>query len=172
MLPTDTVYGIAADAFSPDAVARLLAAKGRGRDMPAPVLVGSRAHARRPRRRPAGRRRGDLVEAFWPGALTARLPRSSRRCSWDLGDTRGTVAVRMPLHPVALEVLQRGRPDGRRPARTAPARRRPPTAPTRGEQLGDTVAVYLDGGTVAGERRLDRSSTSPDRCRGCCARDR
>ena len=104
VLPTDTVYGIGADAFKPAAVAALLAAKGRGRDMPPPVLVGSvrAAAALIEELGPYGQ---DLMDEFWPGALTL-VCRASRTLSWDLGDTKGTVAIRMPLHPVALELRE------------------------------------------------------------------
>ena len=104
VLPTDTVYGVAADAFSARAVQRLLDAKGRGRQSPPPVLVAGVATLRAlvaevPE--PVER----LVEAFWPGGLTIVLP-SQPSLSWDLGDTRGTVAVRMPAHNLALELLE------------------------------------------------------------------
>src|SRR5438105_1191984 len=96
VLPTDTVYGIGADAFISSAVAALLRAKGRGRDLPVPVLVGSWAaldglvlHV--------PQRARDLIEAFWPGGLTVVLEHAPS-LAWDLGETRGTVAVRMPLH--------------------------------------------------------------------------
>lgn len=143
VLPTDTVYGVGADAFDPSAVAALLAAKGRGRDMPVPVLVGSWttidglvATVSAPMRA--------LVEAFWPGGLTL-VVRHAPTLSWDLGDAQGTVAIRMPLHPVAIELLEQTGPmavssanrSGQPPATTAEQAR---------EQLGDTVAAYLDGG--------------------------
>src|SRR5689334_16533373 len=104
VMPTDTVYGIGADAFDNTAVAALLAAKGRGRDMPVPVLVGSWTtiqglvtHV--------DDRTWNLVEAFWPGGLTLVVEHAPT-LSWDLGDARGTVAIRMPLHPVAIELLE------------------------------------------------------------------
>src|SRR5215207_5628973 len=104
VLPTDTVYGVGADAFASGAVARLLDAKGRGRDVPVPVLVGSPATLEGlATALPQWGR--DLVEAFWPGALTV-VCRQQPSLSWDLGDTRGTVAIRMPLHPVAIELLR------------------------------------------------------------------
>ena len=145
MLPTDTVYGIAADAFSPPAVARLLAAKGRGRDMPVPVLVGSwrgvdgLADHVTPDMR-------TLVEAFWPGALTLIVP-AAPSLAWDLGETRGTVAIRMPLHPVALAVLEETGPLAVSSAnRTGMAP--PTTAAEAAEQLGSAVAVYLEAGST------------------------
>jgi len=143
VLPTDTVYGVAADAFTPEAIDRLLAAKGRGRDMPVPVLVGSVRTvdglvANLP---PAGKA---LVEAFWPGALTV-VGRQQPSLAWDLGDTRGTVAVRMPLHPVALELLREVGPTG---VSSANLSGRPAALDVDSaiEQLGDAVSVYLDGG--------------------------
>ncbi len=144
VLPTDTVYGIAADAFSPSAVQSLLAAKGRGRDMPVPVLVGAwRTLDGLTETVPDAARR--LVERFWPGALTL-VVRSAPSLVWDLGETRGTVAVRMPLDPVALAVLERTGPLAVSSAnRSGQA---PPTdAAGAQEQLGDSVAVYLEAGS-------------------------
>jgi len=142
VLPTDTVYGIGCDAFSA-AVGQLLDAKGRGRDMPVPVLVGSWTgiDGLVDAVGPSARR---LTEAFWPGALTL-VVRHSRGLAWDLGDTDGTVAVRMPLHPVAIEVLRRTGPMG---VSSANRSGQPPatTAALAREQLGDSVAVYLEAG--------------------------
>jgi L-threonylcarbamoyladenylate synthase len=143
VLPTDTVYGLGADAFTPLAVDALLAAKGRGRDVPVPVLVGSwRALDGLALVVPAAVR--ELVEAFWPGGLTLVVEHAPS-LAWDLGETRGTVAVRMPLHPVALELLAEIGPmavssanrSGQPPATTAAEAR---------DQLGHSVAVYLDSG--------------------------
>lgn len=141
--PTDTVYGIAADPFNPDAVAALLAAKHRGPDMPVPVLVGSwntidglvpsvSAEAR------------ILIRAFWPGGLSIIVPQAPS-LTWDLGHTAGTVMLRMPLHPVAIELLREVGPlavssanvSGRPPAQTAAEAK---------AQLGDSVHVYLESG--------------------------
>lgn len=143
VLPTDTVYGIGADAFTPAAVDALLAAKRRGRDMPVPVLVGSWTTldglvdtlpdtADRLRR------------AFWPGALTL-VVRHAASLAWDLGDAAGTVAVRMPLHPVAVELLARTGPMAVSSANVSGS---PPAASAAEaeRQLGDDVAVYLDAG--------------------------
>ena len=143
VLPTDTVYGVGADAFDPAAVTTLLAAKGRGRDMPVPVLVGSwqtidgLAFAV-----PEAAR--ELIHAFWPGALSI-VVQQAPSLQWDLGEGRGAVMVRMPLHPVAIELLREVGPmavssaniSGRPPAVTADDARR---------QLGELVAVYLDAG--------------------------
>ncbi len=145
VLPTDTVYGLGTDAFSAEGVRALLAAKGRGRDLPVPVLVGS------PRtldgiatglEEPARK----LVEAFWPGGLTL-VCHAQPSLQWDLGETGGTVAVRMPLHPVALELLAATGPmavssaniSGRKPATTVDE---------AVDQLGESVSVYLDGGSA------------------------
>lgn len=143
VLPTDTVYGIGADAFSPNAVRRLLDAKGRGRDVPVPVLVGSwRSVNGLVETLPDPAK--DLIAAFWPGALTLVL-RQGEGLTWDLGDTRGTVAVRMPLHPLALDLLKETGP-----LAVSSANRHgqpPPTNATDAEtQLGASVAVYLDAG--------------------------
>jgi L-threonylcarbamoyladenylate synthase len=147
VLPTDTVYGIAADAFSPSAEASLLAAKGRGRDMPVPVLVGSwrTLDGLVDELGPLGRR---MVETFWPGPLTI-VVRSAPSLAWDLGETRGTVAVRMPLQPVALEVLQQTGPLAVSSANRSGL---PPAVDAQDaeRQLGSSVRVYLDGGP-AGE---------------------
>jgi L-threonylcarbamoyladenylate synthase len=143
VLPTDTVYGIGADAFRPAAVNDLLTAKGRGRDMPPPVLVGSRraASALVEDLGPYGQ---ELIDEFWPGGLTL-ICRASRSLKWDLGETKGTVAVRMPQHPVALELLAETGPMAVSSANLTgqPAA---PTAAAAREQLGDAVEVYLDGG--------------------------
>lgn len=143
VLPTDTVYGIGADAFDTEAVADLLAAKGRGRDMPVPVLVGSWDTVEGLTASIAQRTR-DLIEAFWPGGLTL-VVQQAPSLAWDLGDARGTVAVRMPLHPVAIELLERTGPMA---VSSANKSGHPPalTAAEAQDQLGDEVAVYLDGG--------------------------
>lgn len=143
VLPTDTVYGIAADAFSASAVTRLLAAKGRGRQSPPPVLVAGLntmralvAEVPEPVER--------LVEAFWPGGLTIVLP-AQPSLSWDLGDTHGTVAVRMPAEPIALELLEECGPLAVSSANlTGKAAAIEVDAAV--DMLGESVAVYLDGG--------------------------
>lgn len=147
VLPTDTLYGIGADAFSPDAVQRLLDAKGRGREMPPPVLV--------PEIRTVDGLATDvpdyaraLIERYWPGPLTLVL-KAQPSLMWDLGDTGGTVAVRMPDHEVALELLKEVGPMAVSSAnRTGqPASRTVIDAAT---QLGASVEFYLDGGPVTG----------------------
>jgi L-threonylcarbamoyladenylate synthase len=148
VIPTDTVYGIAADAFSPAAVQRLLDAKGRGRTSPPPVLIPSvETLDALAENVPAEVR--ELVKAFWPGGLTIILPARSS-LAWDLGETQGTVALRMPAGRVALELLAETGPlavssanlTGKPAARTS--------ADARAD-LGDSVAIYLNGGVVGGE---------------------
>jgi tRNA threonylcarbamoyl adenosine modification protein (Sua5/YciO/YrdC/YwlC family) len=148
VMPTDTVYGIAAEAFDPVAVDGLLKAKGRGRDMPPPVLVGT-VRAAMALVMDLGEVGKDLIDEFWPGGLTI-VCRSSPTLVWDLGETKGTVAIRMPLHPVALDLLKRTGPLA---VSSANVSGRPPatTADEAMAQLGDSVAVYLDGGPCADE---------------------
>ena len=143
VLPTDTVYGIGADAFNTAAVQNLLATKGRGPDMPVPVLVGSWStlDGLVTASTPIMRR---LVEAFWPGGLSLVVEHAPS-LQWNLGDTRGTVMVRMPLHPVALDLLRSVGPMAVSSANRS-GRASAVTAADAEEQLGDDVAVYLDGG--------------------------
>ncbi|WP_281893049.1 L-threonylcarbamoyladenylate synthase [Phytohabitans aurantiacus] len=143
VLPTDTVYGIGADAFTPYAVKALLDAKGRGRQMPPPVLVGSR-HTLDGLVFMLPKAARELADAFWPGALTIVVEHAPS-LQWDLGDTGGTVAVRMPLHPVALEVL---RETGPMAVSSANKTGQPAavTAAEAQEQLGYAVRLYLEAG--------------------------
>ena len=143
VLPTDTVYGVGADAFDATAVGALLDAKGRGRDMPVPVLVGSWTTIEG-LASVVSARTWDLIEAFWPGGLTL-VVEYAPSLSWDLGDARGTVAVRMPLHPVAIELLEITGPMAVSSANVS-GRPAALSAADAQEQLGDNVAVYLDGG--------------------------
>lgn len=144
VMPTDTVYGVGADAFDSHAVSSLLAAKGRGRDMPVPVLVGS-WHTINGLMFAVPTVVPDLIQAFWPGPLSI-VVRQAPSLQWDLGDARGTVMLRMPLHPVALELL---REVGPMAVSSANISGRPPavTVDEAREQLGERVDVYLDGGT-------------------------
>ncbi|WP_433394361.1 L-threonylcarbamoyladenylate synthase [Micromonospora sp. KLBMP9576] len=142
VLPTDTVYGIGADAFTPYAVKALLDAKGGPATAP-PVLIGSR-HTLDGLVYSLPQAARDLVEAFWPGALTIIVAHSPS-LRWDLGDTSGTVAVRMPLHPVALEVLRETGPMAVASANLAgqPAAL---TAEEARNQLAYSVRAYLEAG--------------------------
>ena len=148
VLPTDTVYGIGADAFDPDAVKALLEAKGRGRDMPPPVLISAATTLDAIATDVPGYARA-LVDAFWPGPLTLVCTQQSS-LQWDLGDTRGTVAVRMPDHDVAIELLERTGPLAvssanltGRPAAT--------DAEQAEEMLGERVDVIVDAGEAPGK---------------------
>ena len=149
VLPTDTVYGIAADAFKADAVQRLLDAKGRGRDVPPPVLISvvESLDALATDVPDNGRK---LCEEFWPGPLTV-ICHAQTSLMWDLGETQGTVALRVPDHENTRELLSRTGPL----AVSAANRSGQPAALDvydAEEQLGDSVAVYLDGGeATAGE---------------------
>lgn len=146
VLPTDTVYGVGADAFDSAAVAALLSAKGRGRDMPVPVLVGS-WHTIEGLALMVPQATRDLIRAFWPGALSL-VVRQAPSLQWDLGDARGTVMLRMPLHPVAIELL---REVGPMAVSSANISGRPPAvnADDARDQLGDLVDAYLDAGPSA-----------------------
>jgi len=146
VMPTDTVYGLAADAFRSSAVDLLLSVKGRGRDVPVPVLVSSRTMLE-------GVAEGlstagvALADAFWPGPLTL-VTRHSPGLAWDLGETRGTVAVRLPLHPLALDLIA-----AVGPLAVSSANRTglPPASNVTAAEamLGEDVEVYLDAGACA-----------------------
>ena len=143
VFPTDTVYGLGADAFNAQATARIFTVKNRARSLPLPVLVA------RPRQAwalcgevPSAAQ--DLVAAFWPGALTLILPQAEG-LAWDLGETRGGVAIRMPAHDDLLELIMLIGPIAATSANPSGS----PTAGTVHEiaaQLGDAVSLYLDGG--------------------------
>lgn len=143
VLPTDTVYGIGADAFSPQAVATLLAAKGRGRNMPPPVLI-PRVGTMDGLAMDVPEDARLLANFFWPGPLTLIL-RSQPSLTWDLGETRGTVALRIPDDDLARDLL-----DATGPLAVSSANRSGmPAATTAAEaegMLAESVAVYLDGG--------------------------
>jgi L-threonylcarbamoyladenylate synthase len=147
VLPTDTVYGIAADAFKADAVQRLLDAKGRGRDMPPPVLisVAESLDALATDVPDSGRK---LAQEFWPGPLTL-ICHAQTSLMWDLGETQGTVALRVPDHENTRELLSRTGPLAVSSANKSgqPAAMDVYDAE---EQLAESVAVYLDGGEVTG----------------------
>ncbi|MFD5317035.1 L-threonylcarbamoyladenylate synthase [Streptomyces sp. NPDC127098] len=143
VLPTDTLYGVGADAFNTGAVGDLFEAKGRSRGLPSPVLIGS-PNTLHGLVTDFSERAWELVDAFWPGALTI-VAKHQPSLTWDLGETRGTVAVRMPLHPVALELLKDFGPMA---VSSANLSGHPPPVDCDGamDMLGDAVAVYLDGG--------------------------
>jgi len=148
VIPTDTVYGVAADAFSPAAVQRLLDAKGRDRTAPPPVLVPSLATLDALADTVPDEVRA-LVDAFWPGGLTVIL-RARGMLDWDLGETRGTVALRMPSHPIALELLAETGPLATSSANLT-GRPAALTASEAEAMLGDSVAVYLEAGAAGAD---------------------
>lgn len=159
VFPTDTVYGIAADAFSPQAVTMLLVSKGRSRTMPPPVLI-PRINALDGLATDVSADARKLAEAFWPGGLTLIL-HAQPSLDWDLGETKGTVALRMPADDIAQELLTLTGPlavssanrTGHAPAQTAAAAR---------EQLADSVEVYLEGGFRPAEGEAAVASTIVD----------
>lgn len=161
VMPTDTVYGVAADAFRAEAVQRLLDAKERGRDAPPPVLIPGI-----PTLNALAETVPDVVTAlvkeFWPGGLTV-IVEARESLLWDLGETRGTVALRMPDHRHALHLLADTGPLAVSSANLTgmPAAR---TAQEALDMLGDRVSVYLDGGPVGTEvpEGADTGSTIVD----------
>ncbi len=143
VLPTDTVYGIGADALSAAAVQRLLNAKQRGRDLPPPVLIAEPAMLRSLAAE-VNEAATALAAAFWPGALTLVVA-APANLRMDLGDRGDTIAVRIPDHGFTRELLRATGPLAVSSANTHGN----PAATTAAEaqrQLGDTVAVYLDAG--------------------------
>lgn len=143
VLPTDTVYGIGADAFSPMAVTLLLAAKGRSRQMPPPVLI-PRLNALDGLATEVPAEARKLAEAFWPGGLTLIL-HAQPSLDWDLGETKGTVALRLPADDVAQDLLTLTGPL----AVSSANRTGRPAAQTAAEaeaMLAESVEVYLEGG--------------------------
>jgi tRNA threonylcarbamoyl adenosine modification protein (Sua5/YciO/YrdC/YwlC family) len=147
VLPTDTVYGVGADAFSPVAVRKLTAARGESGSAPKSVLVATvrAAMALIQDISPDGHR---LIEEFWPGGLTV-VCAATKSLSWDIGEAKGTVAVRMPEDKIALDLLTETGPMAVSSAsRTGSPS--PVSAAAAREQLGESVAVYLDGGDCQG----------------------
>lgn len=144
VFPTDTVYGIACDAFSHEAVEKLLEAKGRDRQSPPPVLIGN-VSALDGLAQDIPQLAHKLAATFWPGALTMIL-KAQPSLTWDLGDTKGTVALRMPDHKIALALLQETGP-----LAVSSANLSGQAAATTCQQaeaaLGSKVKIYLDGGS-------------------------
>lgn len=143
VIPTDTVYGIAADAFSRGGVQQLLNAKGRSRQMPPPVLI-SDASVLPGLADELNADTGALAEAFWPGALTL-IVYSQPSLNWDLGETHGTVALRVPDDDLTREILRRTGP-----LAVSSANRTGQAAATNADeavaQLGDRVELIVDDG--------------------------
>lgn len=165
VIPTDTVYGVAADAFDPKAVERLLQAKGRERTSPPPVLIPGIPTLDALATDVPGPVR-QLVAEFWPGGLTVIL-HAQPSLQWDLGETRGTVALRMPANRIALELLSETGPLAVSSANIS-GQPSATTAVDAQDMLGESVTVYLDGGPAGeayeaiGERPGDTSSTIVD----------
>ena len=143
VIPTDTVYGVAANAFSAEAVQALLDAKGRGRQSPPPVLVSGITQARA-LVESFPETAVKLAETFWPGALTM-IFKAQPALDWDLGETKGTVALRVPDHKIALALIEETGPLAVSSANLTgqPAAT---TCQQAFDYLQDSVAVYLDGG--------------------------
>lgn len=148
VIPTDTVYGVGCDAFNTDAVQRLLDAKGRTRQSPPPVLIPNIATlAALAAEVPTPMQ--TLAEAFWPGGITI-ISRANPSLSWNLGETGGTVALRIPDHHIALEILQETGPLAVSSANLTgqPAAR---TAAEAEGMLGDSISAYLEAGALPGD---------------------
>ena len=147
VLPTDTVYGIGADALSATAVQGLLNAKQRGRDLPPPVLIAEPAILRSLAAEVTDHTAA-LAHAFWPGALTLVVA-APANLRMDLGDRGDTIAVRIPDHEFTRELLRATGPLAVSSANTHGN----PAATTAAEalqQLGEAVAVYLEAGDGSG----------------------
>jgi L-threonylcarbamoyladenylate synthase len=146
VLPTDTLYGVACDPFNPSAVDALFAAKQRGRDLPLPVLVHTWRQAIGLVDEVTDQAQA-LIAAWWPGPLTLVL-REAAGIGWDLGQARGTVAVRMPKQTFALALIQRTGPLAVSSANRS-GQPSPREIPAIVEQLGDHVRVFFDAGPAA-----------------------
>jgi tRNA threonylcarbamoyl adenosine modification protein (Sua5/YciO/YrdC/YwlC family) len=143
VIPTDTVYGIAANAFSAEAIQALLDAKGRGRQSPPPVLIANLNMARA-LVEVLPEAAVKLAETFWPGALTM-IFRAQPSLQWDLGETKGTVALRVPDHKIALALIEETGPLAVSSANLTGE----PSATTckqAFDYLENSVEVFLDGG--------------------------
>ena len=155
-IPTDTLYGLAADALNPDALDRVYAAKGRPADMPLPVLVSGWEQALKvvevsPVTELLARR---LAETYWPGSLTMVLP-AIPGLPERLTAGRDTVAVRMPDHPVPLALAAAlGRPI----TGTSANRSGEPDI-TDPDELRRILAPRVDGIIVSGPKPVGGAST-------------
>jgi L-threonylcarbamoyladenylate synthase len=161
VLPTDTLYGVGCDPFNASAVQALFAAKGRGRDLPLPVLVHNWRQAIGLVEEVTEQAQA-LIAAWWPGPLTLVL-REAAGIGWDLGDSQGTVAVRMPKQTFALALIQRTGPLAVSSANRS-GEPSPRTIPGIVEQLGDQVGVFFDAGAASdgpASTIVDLSGTRP-----------
>ena len=172
VMPTDTVYGVAADAFDRLATGRIASVKRRDRRVPLSVFVRSPKQliGLTPSVPDEAER---LMAAYWPGPLTMVL-RAEAGMRWDLGDSAGTIAVRMPLDELALAVVRAVGPLAVTSASRS-GQALPTTVEAAREQLGDDVDLYLDGGArperaavstivdlSGAEPRILRSGALPD----------
>ena len=146
VLPTDTLYGVACDPFNASAVDALFKAKGRGRDLPLPVLVHTWRQAVGLVEEVTDQAKS-LIAEFWPGPLTIVL-RESPGIGWDLGDSRGTVALRMPKHDFALALIERTGPLAVTSANRS-GQQHPSIVEVIVSHLPD-VDVYFDAGEASG----------------------
>jgi L-threonylcarbamoyladenylate synthase len=171
VIPTDTVYGLAARPDLRGATAKVFEVKQRPRDLTLPVLVASVAEAGAVSLMDARARA--LAGRYWPGPLTIVLPRANRARAWDLGEERDTVGIRLPGHPLALSLLRVTGPLAVTSANPS-GRPTPPGCEGVRDALGEAVAVYLCAGRCDGdpstvidlsgaEARITRSgAVSPD----------
>ncbi|MDX1612352.1 MAG: L-threonylcarbamoyladenylate synthase [Candidatus Thermoplasmatota archaeon] len=144
VLPTETVYGLGANAMDPEAVARIFEAKGRPADNPLIVHVADlRAAAELADPWPTLAQR--LAERFWPGPLTLVVPKASTVPDVTTAGL-DTVAVRVPGHPLARELLAIAGVPVAAPSANTSGRPSPTRVEHARDDLGDAVAVYLDGG--------------------------
>jgi len=158
VVPTDTVYGVAADPFAVGATAKIFELKNRPRSLPLPVLIS------RPRQAwalcdsvPPGA--AELAAAFWPGALTIVMPQTPD-LDWDLGDNVGTIALRMPNHAATLQLIENTGPLAVTSANLS-GEPTPPLIDDVKARLGEAVAIYLDDGPA----KEDKGSTIVDLAR-------
>lgn len=148
VMPTESVYGLAADPFSARAMRALREAKGRGSDLPVGVLVGAVRTVDGLASGVTAEGRA-LIDAFWPGPLTL-VVREQPTLAWDISSGTGHVSLRMPLHPVTLAVLAATGPLAVTSAQRAGSTP-PRTCSDAQDQLGDGIALYLDGGETVVE---------------------
>jgi L-threonylcarbamoyladenylate synthase len=140
VMPTETVFGLAADPTAEGATALVFAAKRRPRELTIPVLVADIEQARSVAALDV--RAEALALAHWPGPLTIVTRRRGASSSWDLGDERGSVGVRVPDHPVARALLHRTGPLAVTSANVSGASPAPDCGGVL-DDLGDHVAVAL-----------------------------
>lgn len=144
--PTETVYGLGGDALDPDASRKIYAAKGRPSDNPLIVHIAEFDDMKRVAREVPEQAR-KLADAFWPGPLTMIVWKSDAVPEATTGGMQ-TVAVRMPNHPVALELIRRSGCLIAAPSANTSGRPSPTEAQHVAEDLSGKIAMILDGGPV------------------------